>query len=82
MSETETAIETIQPKNQMTSMKFGQNGTVIETWEDAQRVAKMFAASGYFRDVRDVAQAMVKIQYGAELGFSPKIGRASCRERV
>lgn len=35
------------------------------------KLAEMFVKSGYFQDVRDVAQAMVKIQYGAEMGFDP-----------
>jgi hypothetical protein len=31
----------------------------------------IFFQSGYFRDVRDQSQAVVKILYGRELGFSP-----------
>ena len=34
-------------------------------------LGKIFRASGYFRDVRDEAQAVVKILYGRELGFTP-----------
>ena len=33
----------------------------------------VFKASGYFKDVRDQAQAVVKILYGRELGFSPVV---------
>lgn len=36
-----------------------------------QRVAKIFAASGYFKDTRDIAQSCVKIFAGAELGITP-----------
>lgn len=38
---------------------------------ELQRLGKMFAASGYFNDVKDLAQACVKILAGRELGFSP-----------
>lgn len=38
---------------------------------EMQRLGKMFAASGYFADVKDLAQACVKILAGKELGFSP-----------
>lgn len=33
----------------------------------------VFKNSGYFRDVRDQSQAVVKILYGRELGFSPVV---------
>lgn len=33
----------------------------------------IFVKSGYFKDTRDAAQAIVKIMYGRELGFSPVI---------
>jgi len=33
----------------------------------------IFAKSGYFKDVKDAAQAAVKIMYGRELGMSPVI---------
>ncbi len=36
-------------------------------------IGGIFAKSGYFKDVRDAAQAVVKIMYGKELGFSPVI---------
>lgn len=41
------------------------------TFDQVQRLAGMFAASGYFKDVTDVAKAGVKILAGAELGISP-----------
>jgi hypothetical protein len=34
-------------------------------------IGKVLQASGYFRDVRDQAQAVTKILFGRELGFSP-----------
>jgi hypothetical protein len=38
---------------------------------ELRQFAMDFAKSGYFQDARDVAQAVVKIQAGRELGFSP-----------
>ncbi len=35
------------------------------------RLASAFVKSGYFTDLKDVAQAIVKIQAGAEAGFGP-----------
>ena len=35
------------------------------------QLANIFRASGYFKDVRDEAQAVTKILYGRELGFTP-----------
>lgn len=36
-------------------------------------LGKVFQASGYFRDLKDHAQAVTKILFGRELGFSPII---------
>lgn len=53
------------------------NGNQLATREqlasgmDLMTLGKMFAASGFFQDSRDAAQAAVKIQAGAELGFPP-----------
>jgi hypothetical protein len=41
------------------------------TLEDPERLGKVLAASGYFSDARDAAQAVVKVLAGAELGFGP-----------
>lgn len=38
---------------------------------DMQDVAKTFAASGYFKDVTDVAKAYTKVLAGSELGIPP-----------
>lgn len=38
---------------------------------DPFRLAEVLAKSGYFRDVRDASQALVKILYGAEHGIPP-----------
>jgi hypothetical protein len=41
----------------------------IQTVDDLGRIAKMMAASGFFADCKDAAQAGVKIMAGLELGF-------------
>lgn len=38
---------------------------------DVFRVAEMLAKSGYFKDVRDASQALVKILAGQEIGLGP-----------
>jgi hypothetical protein len=55
------------------SMGYGAGGIQIRTFDDLQRMGKVFADSGLFKDVGDVARAIVKIQYGAELGLSPMV---------
>ncbi len=42
-----------------------------QEFETMQRMAKAMVASGYFSDARDVAQAIVKIQAGSEIGIPP-----------
>lgn len=39
--------------------------------QEIMTLGKVFTASGYFRDIRDQSQAVTKILYGRELGFSP-----------
>lgn len=48
------------------SMTGGVNPT---TYEQLVEVAKVFAASGYFKDASEYTKAIAKIQYGAELGI-------------
>lgn len=45
-------------------------GTVLTT-QDPIKLAEHFAKSGYFRDARDLSQAVVKIAAGEELGLGP-----------
>lgn len=52
------------------------SNTALAIYEDGgfeimQRSAKAMAASGFFADARDAAQAMVKVMAGAELGLPP-----------
>src|SRR3990172_6841615 len=49
------------------------NNSIVK-FDEFQAIEKMASAmvkSGYFSDVRDVAQAIVKIQAGKELGIPP-----------
>lgn len=39
--------------------------------DDLRQLGGIFKASGFFKDIRDEAQAITKILYGQELGFSP-----------
>ena len=45
--------------------------SIIKSYADVELAAKSMAASGYFQDARDAAQAVVKILAGQELGFGP-----------
>jgi hypothetical protein len=45
--------------------------SVVRTFDDAARAADAMAASGFFPDSRQAAQAIVKILAGQELGFGP-----------
>src|SRR5688572_29930764 len=38
---------------------------------DAMTMAQQFFKSGFFSDIRDASQALVKIEYGRELGVGP-----------
>lgn len=44
---------------------------IIVTMDDAERAAKAMASSGYFKDAAQLAQAVVKILAGQEMGFGP-----------
>lgn len=44
---------------------------------DLQRLGALLSASGYFRDAKDMSQAAVKIQAGAELGIPPVAAMSS-----
>lgn len=44
---------------------------IISTMDDAERAAKAMAASGYFKDAAQLAQAVVKVLAGHEMGFGP-----------
>jgi hypothetical protein len=44
---------------------------IIKSIDDLERVARAMAASGFFSDTRQAAQAIVKLMAGYELGFGP-----------
>jgi len=41
------------------------------SFDEIARIGKAFSASGYFSDAKDVAQAIVKVMAGREMGFGP-----------
>ena len=53
----------------MTEALATRNGT--QSLEQIMSLGDVFVASGYFKDARQQAQAVVKIMYGQELGLSP-----------
>lgn len=64
----ETAIVTTKRETgQAIALRPSDNSEVAEV----QRLGGLFAASGYFSDVRDMAQAAVKVMAGRELGVPP-----------
>ena len=52
-------------------MSANQNTPAVHSISDLMSTAKLFAESGMFSDAKQVAQAFVKIQAGAELGIPP-----------
>lgn len=50
-----------------------QQPLALNTFEDVLQLGKVFAASGFFSDVKDQAQAVVKILAGQELGLPPMV---------
>jgi len=44
---------------------------IIHSMDDAMKAANAMAASGFFQDARQAAQAVVKILAGQELGVGP-----------
>lgn len=47
------------------------SASMIQSMDDAERVATAMAASGFFSDAKGAAQALVKILAGQEMGFGP-----------
>lgn len=54
-----------------TSLAIRTGGQLISSYDEAERAAKAMAASGFFADSRNAAQAVVKILAGQEMGFGP-----------
>lgn len=49
----------------------GDRGLALRTFDDLQRFCRAAIHSGYFKGMEEVAQAIVKVQYGMELGIPP-----------
>lgn len=54
-----------------TELTIRPQGLQIKSIDELARVADMMAKSGYFKDVRDAAQAGVKIMAGQDWGIAP-----------
>lgn len=65
--ETTLALAKLEPA----PAPMGDRGLALRDFDDLQRFCKAMVASGFFKDTRDIAQAVVKVQYGAELGIPP-----------
>jgi hypothetical protein len=48
-----------------------ESNSIIRTMDDVERAARAMVASGFFADSKQMAQAVVKILAGQELGFGP-----------
>jgi hypothetical protein len=61
------AVALRDPQTQVAALQRGGSDELT----DVQRLGNLLAASGYFSDVRDMAQAAVKVMAGKELGIPP-----------
>lgn len=52
-------------------VKYQSQQSVVRTMDEAERAAGAMAASGFFSDTKQAAQALVKILAGQEMGFGP-----------
>ncbi len=68
-----TALEksTTQSQRLAAVPQTGQNNLAKINMRELKELAEIMVASGAFSDIKQVAQAQVKILAGAELGFSP-----------
>lgn len=46
-------------------------GAIVVSYDETEKIAKAMVASGFFKDVTQTSQAIVKILAGRELGFGP-----------
>lgn len=70
---TQTALQRKdQPKSNLVGIDGGGNNALARlNMRELKELATVFVESGAFPDIKQVAQAMVKIIAGQELGFSP-----------
>lgn len=66
-----TAIAKTDPSTAM--MRRQQNSIAKVDMRELKELAEIFVASGAFSDIKQVAQAQIKILAGNELGFSPLV---------
>lgn len=52
-------------------MNVSGNGVALQTFADMQRFAQAAVSAGYWKDLKSVAQAVMKVQMGLELGMKP-----------
>ena len=75
MNDQETASDAQRAKQEQSAalqrIHFGPSGAELATLEDARQLSQAIVASNYFPGVAMVPQAMIKIQFGAELGMPP-----------
>lgn len=57
--------------NQELVIQQGGTPQMANNLTDIQRLGNILAASGYFSDAREMAQAAVKVMAGQELGIPP-----------
>ena len=68
------SIQTYKEEEMSTALAVSPQQAVarpVDRLADIQRMGNILAASGYFSDIKDMAQAAVKVMAGEELGISP-----------
>lgn len=66
-----TTLPTVRTISQSAPAAPARVPDLLPTLAEIERVAKACAASGYYRDVRDASQALVKMLAGREMGMGP-----------
>lgn len=64
-----TALAVVRPTEH--AMASPARGVQINTMADLERFCGAAVKSGFFKDARDMAQALIKVQYGMEIGIPP-----------
>lgn len=60
--------------NQLVKSEQPANTGLIQSYDDAERVARAMVASGFFQDTKQISQALVKILAAREIGLGPFAG--------
>jgi len=60
--------------NQLVKSEQPANTGLIQSYDDAERVARAMVASGFFQDTKQISQALVKILAAREIGLGPFTG--------